>query len=291
MEDNNVIRKIDHNKNCFWGWFGAILGGVIGAAIWLICYILNFKDISILVALVPILATLGYKLLMETFNNKTFKCVMIVSIIIYFLSFALLIYELSNPFGTSLASKYYLKNMDKYEELEAKAEANQDSSINFAGDFFSFVLGSVISGAMIYYTLQKYKSTNNMIKDTEFSIPSIDGGNPIFKSTTHTERHTNFINKEEKSNSQDQDKKENDGFVKLYDDTTTSNNNNYETGNGNEKINIGYSMGGSNQTQNSNQIEIDGSILKLIKILIIFVFVIPIILEVLIVIISAILQV
>lgn len=165
MEENEVIKEIEHDDNCFWGYVGAFLGGLVGALPWLLLYYFYSRNIYICTFLIPVLAVSGYKFFKATVNKNTFKTILVIAILTYILT-------LFGLFPYFLAKKGKVSFIDFLNNSKYSEKYNNDllEENNFDGEVFCFIIGSVIAYIEIAVLLERYKSTNGMIKDSNLFI-------------------------------------------------------------------------------------------------------------------------
>jgi hypothetical protein len=159
MSDNNsAIREMEHD-NCFWGYVGALIGGIIATIPWLVLFYLWNIDIPILTILIPVLAVKGYKFFKGTVNKETFKIIAIISVIVFiFVGF----FEMPNI----LAKRDNINNNlnENVREYRLDILENAETLVVF------LLIGLGITYAEISINLKNYKNTNGTIKETNTFI-------------------------------------------------------------------------------------------------------------------------
>lgn len=169
MEEEEVIKEIEHDDNCFWSYVGSLLGGLIGTIPWIMLYYFYSFNLGILPALIPIMAVAGYKFFKGIVNGKTFRTIVIISIAIFVLTLALF-------FPYILAQKENM-TFDQFKKSNAYAEYSNHVLNHCTGEAFAMAVGFLFAYAEISSLLRRYEATNNMIKDMNTFIRK--DNNPI----------------------------------------------------------------------------------------------------------------
>ena len=169
MEEDGVIKEIEHDDNCIWSYVGSAIGGLIGTIPWIMIYYFYSYNLPLLTALIPIMAVSGYKFFKGVVNSKTIRTIAIISIIIFILALVLLF-----PYFISKKAGIELKKIKKTEYYESYVENILN---NISIELFSLIVGYGIAYAGIRKLLNRYKATNNMIKDMNTFIRK--DNNPI----------------------------------------------------------------------------------------------------------------
>ncbi|MBR1539922.1 MAG: hypothetical protein IJ629_01885 [Clostridia bacterium] len=169
MEEEEVIKEIEHDDNCFWSYVGSLLGGLIGTIPWIMLYYFYSFNLGILPAFIPIMAVAGYKFFKGIVNGKTFRTIVIISIAIFVLTLALF-------FPYILAQKESM-TFDQFKKSTAYTEYSNHVLNNCVGEFFAMAVGLLFAYAEIASLLRRYEATNNMIKDMNTFIRK--DNNPI----------------------------------------------------------------------------------------------------------------
>ena len=165
MEKENVIQEMEH-KDCFFGYLGAFIGGLIAAFPWLLIYYYFSANVPLAALLIPIGCAKEYKFFKGIVNEHTSRNIVIMAIVVFCLTiFAIFPYLIEN-----------LTDENAKQTFEEDIIETMDSSIVF------FIIGTVIAIKEINVMLKRYSSTNGMIKDTNAFIR--EDNSPIGESGT-----------------------------------------------------------------------------------------------------------
>lgn len=157
--ENDVIKEIEHDDNCFWSYVGSLLGGLVGTIPWIMLYYFFSFNLSSLPVLIPIMAVGGYKFFKGVVNAKTFRTISILSVVVY-------IFTLVVSFPYFLAIKENMEYSQFINDTSAYQKYFEDVIQNAGTVQIVFlIIGIGIAYGEINHLLRRYRSTNNMIKD------------------------------------------------------------------------------------------------------------------------------
>ena len=189
MEKENVVQEFEHDDNCFWGYLGAFVGGIVGTIPLLLLYYYTSFYLPIISFFIPIGGVFGYKYLKGIVVEKTSKSIFAISLLVMALTFLVLL-----PYCYSLRNDITLEEF--YEDRHMSYLYEEDSCGTI--EIIALVIGMCVATSNLNKTLARYKATNNMIKDTNTFIRKdnrpIEGTDFSNGGISFTDKNENPIN-------------------------------------------------------------------------------------------------